>query len=68
MPTYAAGTFALNCAYHGIPCIGYEGLDTQMILHPDLTVAIGDITAAKKLVEKLRNDEDFYLYCCNHKF
>ena len=23
MPTQAAGTFALNCAYHGIPCIGY---------------------------------------------
>ena len=63
MRTHAAGTFALNCSYLGIPCIGYEGLDTQMILHPDLTVPVGDITAAKKLAEKLRNDEDFYLYC-----
>lgn len=63
MRTHAAGTFALNCSYLGIPCIGYEGLDTQMILHPDLTVPVGDITAAKQLAEKLRNDEDFYLYC-----
>ena len=63
MRTHAAGTFALNCSYLGIPCIGYEGLDTQMVLHPDLTVPVGDITAAKKLAEKLRNDEDFYLYC-----
>jgi hypothetical protein len=63
MRTHAAGTFALNCSYLGIPCIGYEGLDTQMTLHPDLTVPVGDITAAKKLAEKLRNDEEFYLYC-----
>jgi len=65
MRTHAAGTFALNCSYLGIPCIGYKGLDTQMILHPNLTVPAGDITAAKKLAEKLRNDEDFYLYCSN---
>ena len=36
MRTHAAGTFALNCAYLGIPCIGYKGLDTQEILHPDI--------------------------------
>ena len=65
MRTHAAGTFALNCSYLGIPCIGYEGLDTQMILHPDLTVPLGDIAAAKKLAEKLRNDDEFYLYCTN---
>ena len=65
MRTHAAGTFALNCSYLGIPCIGYKGLDTQMILHPNLTVPVGDITTAKKLAEKLRNDEDFYLYCSN---
>jgi len=63
MHTQAAGTFALNCAYLGIPCIGYEGLDTQEICHPDLTISLGDITSAKKLAEKLRNDEEFYLYC-----
>ena len=38
MPTHAAGTFTLNCAFHGIPCIGYKGLDTQEELHPYLSV------------------------------
>jgi len=62
MRTHAAGTFALNCAYLGIPCIGYKGLDTQEILHPDLTVDVGDLPAARKIAEKLRKDEKFYLY------
>lgn len=62
MRTHAAGTFALNCAYLGIPCIGYKGLDTQMICHPDCTVEIGDLASARKIATKLRNDEEFYLY------
>lgn len=65
MRTHAAGTFALNCAYLGIPCIGYEGLDTQQHCHPDCTVAIGDVGHAKQIAKKLRNDEEFYLYCSN---
>ena len=65
MRTHAAGTFALNCAYLGIPCIGYTGLDTQMICHPDCTVEVGDITKAKQIAKKLRIDEKFYLYCSN---
>lgn len=63
MRTHAAGTFALNCAYLGIPCIGYEGLDTQEICHPDTTVKLGDLDSARKIAQKLRNDENFYLYC-----
>ena len=66
MRTHAAGTFALNCAYLGIPCIGYKGLDTQEICHPDCTVELGDIAAAKKIAERLRNDEEFYLYCSTY--
>ena len=66
MRTHAAGTFALNCAYLGIPCIGYEGLDTQEICHPDSTVKLGDITHAKQIAERLRKDEKFYLYCSNN--
>jgi hypothetical protein len=65
MRTHAAGTFALNCAYLGIPCIGYEGLDTQMICHPDTTVALGDLQAARKIAINLRNDEEYYLYLSN---
>ena len=63
MRTHAAGTFALNCAYLGIPCIGYKGLDTQMACHPDTTIELGNILKAKQIAKKLRNDEDFYLYC-----
>ena len=66
MRTHAAGTFALNCAYLGIPCIGYEGLDTQELCHPDCTVKVGDITHAKQIAKKLRKDEEFYLYCSNN--
>ena len=65
MRTHAAGTFALNCAYLGIPCIGYEGLDTQELCHPDCTVMLGDVSNAKQIAEKLRKDEEFYLYCSN---
>ena len=63
MRTHAAGTFALNCAYLGIPCIGYKGLDTQEICHPDLTVDIGDLVNAKKLINLLENDSTFYNNC-----
>jgi hypothetical protein len=60
MRTHAAGTFAMNCSYLGIPCIGYDGLDTQRILHPNLTVKDGDLESARKLIDRLWNDLDFY--------
>jgi len=60
MPTHAAGTFALNCAYHGIPCIGYEGLDTQQHCHPQLTIEMNDLRHARELANKLKNDSGFY--------
>ena len=63
MRTQAAGTFALNCAYFGIPCIGYEGLDTQEICHPLTTVKIGDLLHAKELANKLQNVPEFYKLC-----
>ena len=65
MPTIAAGTFAMNCAYLGIPCIGYSEADTQRNLHPDLSVKIGDLNKARILALKLKNDQDFYLHCSN---
>ena len=63
MPTWAAGTFTLNCAYHGIPCIGYKGLDTQEQLHPSLSVDYGDLDSAKILAKRLKIDKDFYNKC-----
>lgn len=63
MRTHAAGTFALNCAYLGVPCIGYKGLDTQEICHPELTVDLGNLEKAKALANLLKEDEKFYNEC-----
>lgn len=63
MRTIAAGTFALNCAYLGIPCIGYEELDTQRILHPLTTIKLGDIEGGIKIMKMLLGDSDFYNRC-----
>jgi len=63
--TAAAGTFNLNCAYLGIPCIAYDNVNTQKYLHPDLSVPDGDIEQARKLATRLANDNDFYIECSN---
>jgi len=63
MRTHAAGTFAMNCSFHSIPCIGYFGLDTQEILHPNTTVEVGDLESAKEIALKLKHDEEFYNGC-----
>ncbi len=63
MPTIAAGTFSLNCAYFGIPCIGNEKVDTQRICHPDLAIDVDDVEKARILANKLKTDKDFYDHC-----
>tara|TARA_Y100000992_G_scaffold273123_1_gene215162 strand:- start:68 stop:979 length:912 start_codon:yes stop_codon:yes gene_type:complete len=63
MRTHAAGTFAMNCGFHGIPCIGYKGLDTQETLHPLTTVEIGDLDGAKRIGKKLKESDEFYDLC-----
>ena len=60
MPTVAAGTFSLNCAYYGIPCIGNELVDTQRKCFPDLSVHPEDVEKARTLAIKLKKDLDFY--------
>jgi hypothetical protein len=60
--TAAAGTFNLNCSYHGIPCIAYSNSNTQKILHPKTTVELGDVIRAKEIARKLK-DKDFYDEC-----
>lgn len=63
MPTVAAGTFSLNCAYFGIPCIGNKNVDTQKICHPALAVDVNDIQRARELAIALKNDKNFYEDC-----
>ena len=59
----SAGQFPLNCAYLGIPCIGYNDVNTQIDLHPELSVDRGDILSARKLANKLQEDKKFYNRC-----
>jgi hypothetical protein len=63
MPTVAAGTFSLNCAYLGIPCIGNEDVDTQRICHPALSVKVSDVEKARELALRLKQDKGFYQEC-----
>jgi hypothetical protein len=60
MKTHAAGTFALNAAYCGIPCIGYHGLMTQSECHPFTTVYNNRVNDAVNIAKKLKNDKKFY--------
>lgn len=65
MPTVAAGTFSLNCAYFGIPCIGNINVDTQRICHSYLSVDVHDLDRAKYLSKRLVSDKEFYILCSN---
>jgi len=63
MPTVAAGTFSLNCAYFGIPCIGNIDVDTQRICFPDISFRSEDVYNARLIANRLVEDEDFYKKC-----
>lgn len=66
MPTIAAGTFSMNCAYFGIPCIGNEKVDTQLRLFPELSVDVNDIHMARYLAKELRMNREFYDRVASH--
>ena len=63
MRTHAAGTFSMNLSYHSTPCLGYSGLDTQDLLHPQTTVEVGDIKGASTILKRLYEDKYFYQEC-----
>jgi hypothetical protein len=65
MPTAAAGTFSLNCAYFGIPVIGNEKIDTQRYLHPFTSVDVSNVKRARELAAQLKGDKEFYEMCSN---
>ena len=62
-PNSIGGTFSLNCAYLGIPCIGNIHSNTQRLCFPELSVEPDNIKNAKELARKLRLNKDFYLQC-----
>ena len=61
--TGGAGSFNLNCAYLGVPCIGLKSLETQNLCFPDLSIGDVDLKKGKELAHQLKNDEAFYNHC-----
>lgn len=59
-PNTIGGTFNLNCAYLGIPCIGNKEANTQKLCFPLTSVFHDDLTKAKEVMRLLVNDKDFY--------
>ena len=62
-PNVIAGSFNLNCAYWGIPCIGNINQHTQVECFPDLSVTPDDLDSAQQLALKLKEDTVFYDNC-----
>ncbi len=60
MPTVAAGTFSLNCAYWGIPCIGNINVDTQRICFPSLSFHSENVYNARLAAKRLYEDCSYY--------
>lgn len=59
MRTYAAGSFALNCAYVGVPCLGWNSVNTQRLLWPELSCNEGDMSKMRKIANHLKTNENF---------
>lgn len=76
MRTFAAGSFSLACARLKIPCLGWgrvdetnpEGLDTQRLLFPELTIPTGNMVKATKVANHLKENELFYEHCAEYAF
>lgn len=60
MPTVAAGTFSLNCAYFGIPCIGNINVDTQWLCFPELSFDPENVKDARDAAIRLKRDKQWY--------
>lgn len=59
-PNTIGGTFSLNCAYLGIPCVGNIDSNTQRLCFPETSVDPRDLKSAKRITKKLLTDTDFY--------
>lgn len=63
IPNEIGGTFSLNCAFLGLPCIGNINSNTQRICFPDLSIESSNMKKAKELADKLKTDISFYNEC-----
>lgn len=49
-----------NCAKLGIPCIGYDSIDTQRLCFPELSFPEGDMESIRKAIKHLKENDLFY--------
>jgi hypothetical protein len=63
-PNTIGGTFSLNCAHLGIPCIGNIDSNTQRLCFPETSVDPRDVKSAKRIAKQLSTDGDFYNEVC----
>jgi len=62
MPTCAAGTFSMNCAYFSIPCIANKYLDTQYNCYGDsMSVDVDDLRSVKTIIDDMLSNPDKYV-------
>jgi hypothetical protein len=62
MPTAAAGTFSLNCAYFNIPCISNYKLDTQQTYFYELGTDVEDVEWSANTLKWLIDDKTYYTH------
>lgn len=61
MPIYAAGTFIINNAYFGIPCIAPIQFNTQKSCYPNIIIdGSDDVESARSYATRLNNDPQYY--------
>lgn len=68
MRTTAAGSFSLNCAFLKIPCIGWNKIDTQRLLFPELSFDEGDMVSARKAAKHLKTNELFHRHVVEYAY
>jgi len=58
------GRTTIEFAGLGVPCLGWDCVDSQVLCFPDLTAPVGDVVAHKKMFRRLMEDADFYEEVC----
>ncbi len=56
-------TGKVKVTLESIACIGNADVDTQLLCHPSLSVAVNDLESARELAIQLKEDKDFYNEC-----
>jgi len=59
-PMAIGGSFPLQCAMVGVPCVGWDNSHTLKKCFPDLVAPYGDFESLRIILNKLNTEDDFY--------